>query len=130
MTSRNVPLRAMALPAWAALALGVGAAAGLSLRCQDGRVLLSESGGPFQEIQLGDNEDAAVLRALLAQAVASDAPSDVRVQPVVMADGGQSPSWPKPDSASQPDSGKAGPAKNSKAPPPKDGKPVAQPKSG
>jgi hypothetical protein len=124
MTSGNVPLRALALPAWAAVLLGVGAAAGLSLRCEDGRILLSEGGGPFQEVQLGDNEDAARLRALLAQTAVSDAPLDVTVQPVVVADGGQSPSWPKQDSS------KAASPTNSKAPPPKNSKPMAQPKTG
>jgi hypothetical protein len=122
MTSRNTPLHA-----WAAVCLGVGAAAGVSLRCEDGRVLLSEGGGPFQEIQLGDNEDAGMLRALLAQAVSS---SDVTVRPVVVADGGQSPSWPKPDSAQPQNNGNAPPAKNGRASPPKDKKPAVQPTSG
>jgi len=129
MTSGNVPLRAFALPAWAAVLLGVGAAAGLSLRCEDGRILLSEGGGPFQEVRLGDNEDAARLRALLAQAAVSDGSSVVTVQPVVVADGGQSPSWPKQDSAPPPNNGKA-PSKNSKGPPSKNSKPVAQPTTG
>ena len=115
----------MTLPAWAAVVLGVGVAAGVSLRCEDGRVLLSEDGGPFQEIQLGDNDDAAMLRALLAHAG-----SEVTVPPVVVADGGQSPAWPKPDSAQPQNKGKSAPAKNGKSSPPQGGKPTPQPTSG
>jgi hypothetical protein len=69
------------------------------LRCEDGRILLSEAGGPFHEIKLGENEDATTLRALLAQAAATDAHVDVIVQPVVVADGGQSVTGPKEDKA-------------------------------
>ena len=99
MTSGNLPPCALALPLWASVLLGVGAASGVSLRCEDGRILLSEAGGPFQEIRLGENEDAARLRAMLTQAGAFDAPVDVNVPPAVVADGGQSVTGPKEDKA-------------------------------
>jgi hypothetical protein len=103
MSSRNVPPRALALPVWAAVLLGVGAVSGTWLRCEGGRILLSEAGGPFHEIKLGENDDAARLRVLLAQAGAIDGPVDVVVQPAVVADGGQSVTGPKDDKAAPKD---------------------------
>jgi hypothetical protein len=88
--------------------LGVGATSGVWLRCEDGRILMSEAGGPFHEIKLGKNEDATRLRVLLAQAGAIDAHLDVIVQPAVVADGGQSVTGPKDHKAPPKDDNSAG----------------------
>jgi hypothetical protein len=119
MTSRKIPPRAVMLPACAAVMLGVGAAGAVSLYLDSGRILMSENGGPFREIRLGENEDADRLRALLISAGAS---AVVPVAPTVVADGGQSPSWPKKDEPTPP-------PKDSSMPPPKSKK-AARPKSG
>lgn len=108
LTSGNVRSRPLALPVWAAVLLGVGATSGAWLRCEDGRILLSEAGGPFHEIKLGDNEDAKRLRILLAQAGAIDAQVHVTVQPTAVADGGQSVTGPKEDKSAPKDDNSAG----------------------
>jgi hypothetical protein len=99
--------------------LGIGAVAGVSLRWDNGRILMSERGGPYTEIRLGENEEAAKLRALLVESGALEA---VPVVPTIVADGGQSPSWPRKDEPveSPKDSDKPLP-KDKQAEPPKSG---------
>ncbi|MBV8961951.1 MAG: hypothetical protein JOY67_14185 [Hyphomicrobiales bacterium] len=102
MTSGKKPAQVVMLPAYAAVILGIGAGAAVSLRVENDRILMSENGGPFEEILLGQNQDADRLRALLADAGTSPA---VQVAPTVVADGGQSPSWPKQDDSTPSSSG-------------------------
>jgi hypothetical protein len=91
--------------------LGIGATAGVSLRWDNGRILMSESGGPFTEIRLGQNEEADRLRALLIETGALE---PVPVMRTIVADGGQSPSWPSKEKPVQPSKGNGKPLPKSK----------------
>jgi hypothetical protein len=99
MTFGKKPPHAVTLSACAAAMLGAGAAAAVSLCWDNGRILMSENGGPFREIRVGENKDADRLRALLAESGSS---TTIPVAPTLVADGGQSPSWPTKDERATP----------------------------
>jgi hypothetical protein len=125
------------LPGGVALLLGLGAisaasaraeapppgpgASNLQLFAEGGRIWLSEAGGEFRELQLGDTAEARHLKRLIEER--GSAP--VRLAPTVLAGGGGmgfhwwGPAKPEsPDKAGAP--GKPGKANKTGQPPKKD----------
>jgi hypothetical protein len=68
----------------------------VSLRSEHGKIYLSERGGPFRELDLGDTEEAAELARLLGQLTPEGTAAAVPVGRQIVADGGYSVSRPKP----------------------------------
>jgi hypothetical protein len=119
MTFGKTLPHAVTLSACAAAMLGAGAAAAISLCWDNGRILMSENGGPFREIRVGENKDADSLRALLAESGSS---TTIPVAPTLVADGGQSPSWPSTDERAT--------HLKDKSKPPRKTKPTERPRTG
>jgi hypothetical protein len=125
--------RRLGTPGRAALLLGLGALApigaqagqaasgDLALRSEGGRIYLSEAGGGFRDLALGDTAEARRLRQLIEERAAPNGAVRLRPGPTTLAGGGGAGfHWWSPaektDKAAAPGKpGKAGKA----APPPK-----------
>ena len=129
------------LPRWGALALGFSALFGgdagaatsdvsplgsappqkehgaaldeVVVRTQGDKVYVSERGGSFQELALGNTPEALYLRKLLDEAGASTGPISVPVGSIIVANGGSGVSGPTPAAASTPSKSKPASVKQS-----------------
>jgi hypothetical protein len=84
----------------------------LVIRAEAGRIYLSEAGGEFQELQLGDMPEALLLRDLLDRNGAAAGASGIRLGPMILAgSGGDGFHWPAGGRSAT--RGQRGPAGNS-----------------
>jgi hypothetical protein len=96
------------------------------MRLHGERIFISQHGGPFEELSLGDTQQAAYLRELLRDAGAAEGPVSVPVGSMVVANGGGAADGKKPvadeTKPKEPDtstgSEKKQPDKKAKQPPP------------
>jgi hypothetical protein len=106
----------------APLARGDQASAGeVLIRTEGGRIYLSERGGEFQELRLGNIPEAHLLKQLLDGVDAAAGSTGIRLSPVILAgNGGEGFHWPPGGRAAKRDQpGPAGstPAAGTPAPP-------------
>lgn len=138
MTISHSARRRLRLPGRAALLVGLGAlsAAGaqaaapasgpaasgdLLLRSHGGRIYLSEGGGEFRELALGDTAEARHLKRLIEERAAPGGGAGLRLDPTMLAGGGGAGFhwWSPADKSDKTDApGKAGKAGKA-GPPPK-----------
>jgi hypothetical protein len=83
---------------------------GLLIRIEGGQVYLSEAGGEFRELRLGDAPEAVLLRQLLERNAASAGTTGIPLHPMILAgNGGDGFHWsPGGRSATRDKSGPAG----------------------
>jgi hypothetical protein len=75
---------------------------GLSIRDEGGRIYVSENGGDFREIDLGDTSHARRLAQLLAESGSGDCGSAAALHPVILAGaGGDGFHWTSPSSRNE-----------------------------
>src|SRR3954449_8093559 len=73
------------------------ASGGLSIRSEGGRIYLSENGRDFQEIRLGDTQEARHLAQLLAGREAGSETAGINLPPIILAGaGGAGFDWTSP----------------------------------
>jgi hypothetical protein len=101
------------LPKWSALAAGLGALVGTGIGADaaaphevrvlvaDNKVYLSEHGGAFQELALGETPESAKFCRLLNQLVPAGGVFTLPVGPTIVAEGGASGKWSPPKSETQ-----------------------------
>jgi hypothetical protein len=95
------------------------------MRLNGERIYISQRGGAFEELSLGDTQQAAYLRQLLRDAGAADRPVSVPIGSMVVANGGGAGDGKKPAAdetkPKEPDTGTASekkqPDKKAKQPP-------------
>lgn len=66
------------------------------LRSEGGKLYISERGGPFQELTLGDTPDTAAFRKLLREVAGLDGSVSVPVGSIIVANGGSNTDGNKP----------------------------------
>jgi hypothetical protein len=100
------------LPTWGAMAAGLGALlqagtadAGVSgevrILVAGDKVYLSERGGPFAELALGETEATTQLRARLKQILPDGGVATLAVGTTIVAEGGASGKWSPASSATR-----------------------------
>jgi hypothetical protein len=76
----------------------------VAMRIEGGKIYISQRGGDFEELPLGDTQQAAHLRELLREAGAAEYPVSVPVGSMIVANGGAAGDGKKPK---EPDNGTA-----------------------